>query len=69
MDTTLSITQLLRNEGLYFIDKRGNGGALWVVGGSELNSTLKEIEQLGYKFNFAPNGGRVTKNQSAWYHK
>lgn len=54
--------------GLEVIDKRGQGGALWVVGSRELEPTLREAYP-GVSFTFSPSGGRATGNRPAWWVK
>ena len=48
--------------GFEVIDKRGAGGALWVVGGPELRNQL-----VPRGFKFAEHGGRATGKSPAWY--
>ncbi len=57
-----SLVDRLRDRGLDVIDKRQEGGGLWVVGGPELEPVLIQFE--GVEFQFAPEGGRATRN---WY--
>lgn len=52
----------LRAEGRDVVDKRASGGALWVVGGLELEERLTPLG-----FRFAGGGGRATGNRPAWY--
>jgi very-short-patch-repair endonuclease len=66
---SVSVIQLLENKELPFIDKRDKDGALWVFGGDELKPIMDELEQKGYKFIPAPNGGKATKKQAAWWYK
>jgi hypothetical protein len=60
---------LLRDKGIAFIDKRDKGGALWVVGGKELTTSMEDIAAHGYKFLFTAKGGRATKHKPGWYYK
>lgn len=64
-----SVTRLLRDKGIVFIDKRDKGGALWVVGGKELASSIQEVEKHGYKFHYTSKGGKATKHKPGWYYK
>ncbi len=59
---------LIQNQ-IEYIDKRKNGGALWVVGGHELDSVMLKASEVGYKFQFSDKGGKVTKHQPGWYYK
>ena len=55
------------------IDKRPSGGALWVIGGSELGLLLKKFEGLPFKFSrveggslaVVPHGGLRSRVPSA----
>ncbi|MBP1950685.1 AAA domain-containing protein [Virgibacillus litoralis] len=62
-----SLTEYLVSKGLNIIDKRVKGGSLWVVGGSELEPTLKELTSKGIHFEYVPNGSRSTEKQPGWY--
>lgn len=55
------LTQL-RSRGLEVIDRRPEGGALWVVGGRDLADFL-----IGLGFKFAPLGSKSTRGRPAWY--
>jgi len=59
----------LRERGCEFIDKRSNGGALWVIGGQELAPMMTGLENKGIRFTFAPSGGRATRDRAAWWTK
>ncbi|MBA4493329.1 hypothetical protein ACFO25_06330 [Paenactinomyces guangxiensis] len=49
------------------IDKRKAGGALWVVGGWELNEILFPLKEHKIYFRFSKKGGRSTKKRPAWF--
>ncbi len=61
------IQAVLKEKGIAYIDKREHGGALWVVGGHELDDLMAELKGMGFKFWFSEKGGRVSKNQPAWF--
>ncbi|MDG5789794.1 AAA domain-containing protein [Evansella sp. AB-P1] len=63
------VTDALRKKGLVTIDKREQGGRLWVIGGSELQTVLKPLQKDGIVFGFTPKGSKSTKNLPAWYLK
>ena len=57
----------LQDLGLEVIDKRSNGGAVWVVGGTELKDTLEKFAESGVRFKFAPRGSQSTGRRPAWW--
>ena len=59
----------LAQEGLEIIDKRPQGGTLWVVGSAELASFFKELQTHGFNFVFMNRGGRAVKRRPSWYLK
>lgn len=66
---TKDIISLLEEKGITYVDKRSNGGSLWIVGGRDLEPIVKEAAQLGVRFSFAAAGGKATKGKPAWYTK
>ncbi len=64
------LTDFLKGKGLEVIDKRSNGGALWVVGDQNINPILKEArKQFGSFWIFSAKGGNATKHRSGWFTK
>jgi very-short-patch-repair endonuclease len=63
----IDIVPLLKQKGYEVIDKREKGGAIWVVGGKELENELRSYHKYNYYFTFAPNGGTATKQRPAWF--
>lgn len=55
--------------GADWIDKRPQGGALWVVGGQTLAPIMEDLQALGVAFSFKPGGGRTTDGRDAWWTK
>ncbi len=51
------------------IDKREKGGALWIVGGNEMQTIVETCEEFGVHFEFKKNGGKATKNRDGWWAK
>lgn len=49
------------------IDKRSNGGALWIVGGWELKEALFSLKPQRIFFKYAKNGSQSTKRMPAWF--
>lgn len=66
-DEDRAIVNLLNEANISFTDKREKGGALWVVGGHELDEVMAQIAEKGYKFSFSEKGGKQTKGQPGWY--
>ena len=52
-----------------YIDKRKQNGALWILGGSELQSVVNKAKKLGFTFIYKEGGGKVTKGKNAWWCK
>lgn len=48
------------------IDKRSQGGRLWVVGGQELSSIMVTLFVQGLKFTFVAAGATETGNRPSW---
>lgn len=63
------IINLLKRNGVRFVDKRGNNGSLWLIGGSELKPIVDKAKKLGIYFHFKENGGRATKGALGWWGK
>lgn len=61
------IIDLLEYHGVTYVDKRSAGGALWIIGGKELNEVVQKAKTLGTVFHFKENGGKVSKGKSAWW--
>ena len=53
--------------GAHYLDKRDNGGCLWVYGGSELASEMEKLSARGATFKLSLGGGKATGGQSAWW--
>ena len=58
----------LRWNRLTYIDNRPAGGALWVIGGHELDDTMSELKKQGHAFIFSEKGGKATKGEPAWWY-
>lgn len=64
-----NIIRLLESTGTEYVDKRANGGSLWIIGGNELAETVRKAKALGYIFHFTKNGGHITKAKPGWWTK
>lgn len=68
--SSIGLVTFLEKKGLEVIDKREKGGALWVIGGKELDSVIKESRKsFGALWTFSQNGGRATENRTSWFTK
>lgn len=61
------IVDALDELGVRYLDKRGNGGCLWVYGGSELAPEMEKLSARGATFKLSPGGGKTTGGRSAWW--
>ena len=68
-DGSMDIIAMIKAEGIEYVDKRNNGGALWIIGGEHLKEFTKKCEHMGIHFTFTSGGGRATKNRDAWWTK
>ncbi|WP_197258390.1 DUF4145 domain-containing protein [Paenibacillus dendritiformis] len=64
---SVEVGDYLSHQGLTVVDKRPNGGALWIVGGWELKEALFSLKPQGIFFKYAKNGSQSTKRKSAWF--
>lgn len=61
------VIDLLKKHDIPFVDKRAKGGALWVIGGSELRPIMNKCKAFGIRLTYHPEGGRATRNKPGWY--
>ena len=61
------IVGLLELKHLPYVDKRQQGGVLWLIGGMEHADFILQARNNGYTFKYCPGGGRSTGNKTAWY--
>jgi len=61
------LLSLVAAASLEVVDRRGSGGALWVIGGQELTDLMADLGRRGHRFLFAPEGSRSTKRRPAWW--
>lgn len=59
----------LRTENAEIVDKRENGGALWIIGGKELSPIMESFKALGVQFVFKEGGGKATGGRDSWWAK
>ena len=63
------ILEYLKKRDIPYHDMREKGGALWIIGGSELKTLISQCEALGLHFRFQKGGTKLTKWQDAWWAK
>ena len=63
------IIKLLKESNVKYIDKRNRNGALWILGGPELQPVVNKAKKLGFTFIYKEGGGKVTKGKNAWWCK
>lgn len=49
------------------VDKRENGGALWVIGDKSLTPIMQLFRELGVQFIFKAGGGKATNGRDGWW--
>ncbi len=68
--TAEDLVLFLKSKEIEVIDKRSKGGALWIIGGKELDPILKESKKLfGALWTFSQNGGGATGFRTSWFTK
>ena len=62
------VVQLIEHYNLEHVDKRDTGGALWVIGGRELLSTMLKLRDSGFPFTFKFGGEPSSDYRDAWWY-
>lgn len=57
----------LKESQIECVDKRQQGGRLWIVGSNELSSFVAECKERGYTFRYCEGGSKSTSGRNAWY--
>lgn len=65
--TDEELFEFLGRKNITYIDKRDKGGALWVIGGHELDQIMLDCRELGFNFSYCARGGKTTKSRPGWY--
>lgn len=63
------VTDELADDRVAFVDRREQGGNLWVPGGSELRARMQGLADRGAEFAFSPRGSAATGHRPAWHLK
>lgn len=66
---TDDILTVIEKTGIEYIDLRSKKGALWLIGGLELQEFVDSCNRYGYEFAFAPNGSKKTEGRPGWWLK
>jgi superfamily I DNA/RNA helicase len=64
-----TLVERLRARGLSHKDLRPMGGALWVIGGPELEEMMHRFNAEGMQFRYAARGSKASGGKPAWYTK
>lgn len=65
--TSKGLKQYLENLGYEVVAKREKGGALWLIGDTELINFIEELRKQKISFTFAYNGSKSTNRRPAWF--
>lgn len=68
-DALYDLLQQLAAANAKVVDKRQNGGALWIIGGKDLSPIMKELKKAGITFIFKVGGGKATGGKDGWWAK
>jgi hypothetical protein len=63
------VIDALDDEGIEYVDRRADGGCLWVPGGSSLEKHLASATKRGANFKYSKAGGGATHGRPAWWLK
>ncbi len=69
-NTASDLASFLTGKGIETVDKRPKGGALWAIGGKDIDPVLKETNKaFGAMWIFKEAGGMATGHRPGWYTK
>ena len=63
----VDLIRYLQTAGLSAVDKRTQGGRLWVEGDEQLRPMLDALSRYGIDFHFAPAGGSAIGGRPGWW--
>ncbi len=66
-DNHFPLLKYLQEQQIPYIDKRDRKGALWIIGGWELNEKLLSLKAHKIYFRYSKRGSRTTDNKPAWF--
>lgn len=67
-NASFKLVNFLNQKKIKFADKRLQGGAIWLIGGHELDAVVKELKiNWGISFTHLPHGGKASGHYPAWF--
>ncbi len=63
------VIALIEKEGIEYLDLRYKKGALWLIGGRELEEFTNSCNKYGYEFAFVEKGSKNTNGKPGWWLK
>jgi len=63
----MDIIEAVKKYNLKYVDKRGSGGDVWVIGGLEISSTIARLRELGFAFSYIAGGVKSSNYNDAWW--
>lgn len=63
------IISLITNAGIKYVDNRDQKGALWILGGKELQDFVDSCNKYGYEFAYVEYGSKATDRKPGWWLK
>ncbi|MDO4437373.1 MAG: restriction endonuclease [Coriobacteriaceae bacterium] len=61
------VVEALESKSLEYVDLRGEGGNLWVIGGGELDAAMSDLAKRGARFEFTFRGNKATRGRAGWW--
>ncbi len=66
-NASFKLVDFLSQKKIKFVDKRPQGGAIWLIGSHELDAVVKELKiNWGISFTYLPQGGKASGHRPAW---
>lgn len=63
------IISIIKNAGIEYVDCRDKRGALWIIGGNDLQEFVDSCNMYGYEFAFVSTGSNATDRRPGWWLK
>ncbi len=68
-EISTDIISLIERKGIEYLDLRYKKGALWIIGGRELEEFTNSCNKYGYEFAFSERGSKNTDGRPGWWLK